>query len=188
MGKIGVWKKYLGVIVVAGLLMSSAGCGGSSQPNASTDNKSNPPQQTQEVVKPKIDLAAIIGLTYDQVVNKLGKPAAEETSNKYITPKWKLNGFEIEVAFDKNSKNFYAVTVTPIEKYIFSDNKSKDQSERLLKELNISAKFDRYSSAKNIFIYDHNSAQYEVAVFAKDLKAVNEGKDSEINYVYIKSK
>lgn len=187
MSKISTWKKYLGVIAVAGLLITSVGCGGSSPPNSSADNKSSLPQQTQEVIKPKIDLAVIIGLTYDQAVNKLGKPAAEETSNKYITPKWKFNGFEVEIAFDKSSKNFYAVTATPTEKYIFSDNKSKDQSERLLKELNISAKFDRYSSAENIFVYEHNSRQYKVNVFAKDWRAVDEGKDSEVSYVYIKA-
>ncbi len=87
MGK-STWKKYFGAVVVAGLLITSAGCGGSSPPQQSqgstqpvAQEQTKPPEQKQEQPQPKKNSPKVSkaefdqiksGMTYEQVKEIIG--------------------------------------------------------------------------------------------------------------------
>jgi len=78
MGKMSTWKKYVGGIVVAGLLFTSSGCSNSSPPQQSqgatqstAQEQSQPKKNSPKVSKAEFDQIKS-GMTYEQVKEIIG--------------------------------------------------------------------------------------------------------------------
>jgi hypothetical protein len=191
------------VLMFGVLLFVFGGCSNTENQKQSTQ----PPvgqvtESTQKIVekeqvskeKPVVDIPAILKQKNEDVNKTLGKPKSKEIKGQdKVIETYSLTGYDIDITYFMGTPS--SIDITPLKKYKFIKNNAytsdevPDDIKRLLKELGFNGLTPSGSTPmQSLFLYTDFSTlrEYEIRVNSKDWRAVDEGKESEVDWVYVK--
>jgi len=142
------------------------------------------PKTEEKTEQPIIDIPKILKQDYSGIVQFLGKPLKiedKDADTKILT--YKLSDFDVDIKLFMN--NPVTLDITPKKEYKFPDGVMELLSELGLKNVDAIGA----TSMQKLFTYINYGTptrEYEIRVSSKDWRAVDDGKGSTVNFVYVK--
>jgi len=201
---INIWVALLGMIFIF-VIFGLIGCGEKREKETYPEIQEQVMKKSTETNKPSIieqknkelNIPKLLQQDHKGIIQFLGKPTGDEIKNSDVRIlKYTLAGFELEIRLFMDTP--VSMDITPLEDYSFTNSAGyaisdvPDDVMRLLRDLGFdegSVTGGGDSPAQRLFLYmDYGTPlrEYEIRVNNDDWRAVNEGKTSNVSWVYVK--